>query len=151
MKKVLMFGMGMLLSLSAVSCSDDDSSSSTNSPSEVTETLTAGTWRITSFTEDGEDRTPSFSNYNFTFSSSNTVSATNGTNTYTGAWSVTSEDDDDDNPSSDVDFNLLFSTPPSFAELNEDWDIVSRRSDRLQLRHVSGGDGSVDTLVLEKN
>ena len=80
------------------------------------------------------------------------LTATNGTNSYSGTWSVTSSDDsNDDNPSSDLDFNILFSSPADFADLTDDWDIVTYSSTTISLRDVSGGNGGTDILVFTKN
>lgn len=132
-------------------CSSDDNSSSAN-PAPVINAATTGTWRITSFIDSGNDETNHFTNYTFTFAASNVLTASNGTNTYTGTWSVTSDDSsDDDNPSGDLDFNIGFATPADFADLTEDWEIVSYSSTTIALVHVSGGGGGTDTLVFTKN
>ena len=76
----------------------------------------------------------------------------------TGSWSIISnsnsnDDDDsssDDDSSDDVDFNIFFSSSSNFEELSEDWEIVSYTETRIELKHVSGGDGSIDVLVFEK-
>ena len=151
MKKIFYSLFAAALLLGAVSCSSDDNNSSV-SASEITATVTSGTWRITAFSEDGTDETNHFAGYNFTFAPTNVLTATNGTNNYQGIWSATSHDDsDDDNPGSDLDFNILFSSPDTFTELNEDWEILERTSSRIKLRHVSGGNGGTDYLTFEKN
>ncbi len=132
-------------------CSSDDDSPSSSDTSAVINTVTSGTWRVTLFSEDGTDHTSDFTNYGFTFGSSNILTATNGTNTYTGVWSVTSDDSGDDNPSGDIDFNIAFGSPDSFAELTEDWHILERTSTKVRLQHISGGDGGTDLLTFEKN
>jgi hypothetical protein len=154
MKKFLFYPIiACLFMLNTASmCSSDDSSSSSVDTSAVVGTVTQGNWRVTLFDEDGIDHTSHFSGYNFTFGDSNVLTATNGTNTYTGAWSVTSDDSsNDDNPSGDIDFNILFSSPADFAELTEDWHILERTATKIRLRHISGGDGSIDLLTFEKN
>jgi hypothetical protein len=131
-------------------CSTDDDSPVDTSA--VVNTVAQGTWRITLFDEDGNDHTNNFNGYNFTFAASNVLNAENGTNTYTGFWSVTSDDSsDDDNPSGDIDFNILFSSPANFAELSEDWHILERTASKIRLRHISGGNGGTDLLTFEKN
>ncbi|RZJ31792.1 MAG: hypothetical protein EOO48_00995 [Flavobacterium sp.] len=117
----------------------------------MTSSMMQGTWRVTLFNEDGTNHTNDFSNYNFTFGASNVLTATNGSATQTGFWSVTSDDSNDDNPSGDVDFNIIFNSPANFAELSEDWHILERTSDRIRLQHVSGGNGGTDVLTFEKN
>lgn len=146
MKKFMYSVAACALLFEGTSCSSDDDNNSSGTPTQITNTITSGTWRITNFMEDDVDETSNFTGYNFTFTDANTVTATNGTNTYNGIWSV-----DDDDSSDDIDFDLVFTTPDDFTELSEDWDILSRTSSKLRLKHVSGGDGSVDYLTFEKN
>ncbi|TMM57874.1 hypothetical protein FEE95_00120 [Maribacter algarum] len=51
----------------------------------------------------------------------------------------------------DIDFNIFFASPADFAELSEDWDIISHSASKIELKHVSGGDGGIDLLTFEKN
>ncbi len=134
-------------------CSSDDDNSSSADPTPVINTASSGTWRITFYEDDGVNETFHFTGYNFTFGASNVLTATNGTNTYTGAWSVTNSDSNDDSPSSnDLDFNIMFSSPAVFAdELTDDWDIISYTDTKIQLVDVSGGNGGTDYLTFEKN
>src|SRR5690606_21866889 len=37
-----------------------------------------------------------------------------------------------------------------FDELDEDWDIIEATQDIIKLKHISGGDGSVDFLTYER-
>lgn len=137
-------------------CSNDDNdgdNSSSADPTPVINTVNNGTWRITFYEDDGTNETYHFTGYNFTFGASNVLTATNGTNTYTGVWSVTNSDSNDDSPSSsDLDFNIMFSSPAVFAdELTDDWDILSYSSTKIELVDVSGGNGGTDYLTFEKN
>lgn len=131
--------------------SDDDSSSSNTNPTaqEITNTVTSGTWRITSYLDSGQDETSNFAGYNFTFGTSNSLKATNGTNEYNGVWTVTN---DDDTPN-DVDFDIFFSAPAtqSFIDLTDDWDVLERTSNKVRLVDTSGGNGDTDYLTFEKN
>ncbi len=151
-KLVLIPGLFCLFMLNVASmCSSDDDSTPTDT-TPVINTATSGTWRVTSFIDSGNDETNHFAGYNFTFAAANVLTATNGTNTYPGTWSVTSDDNsNDDNPSGDVDFNIAFASPADFAELSEDWNIVSYSSTTIALVHISGGNGGTDTLVFTKN
>jgi hypothetical protein len=149
-KLILIMGLFCLFMLNVASmCSSDDGSSSTN-PTPVINAVTDGTWRVTSFVDSGTDETNHFTGYNFNFGGSNIVTATNGTSTYTGNWSVTSDDDNDDNPGGDLDFNISFTSPNDFADLTEDWNVVSYSSTMITLVHVSGGNGGTDALVFTK-
>lgn len=154
MKKLNLLMAGIALFGFLTACSDDDSSSTNGNPTEVVNTVKDGTWRITSFMEDTNDETHHFTGYNFTFGDNNEVTATNGTNTYTGTWSVTNSSnssDDDDNNNSDIDFNIMFTAPENFTELNDDWDILERTDSKIRLRDVSGGNGGTDLLTFVKN
>ncbi|WP_445452650.1 hypothetical protein [Flavobacterium sp. 25HG05S-40] len=152
MKKVFLIpALFCLMMLNVASmCSSDDNSSSTD-PTPVINTASQGTWRVTSYVDSGNNETNDFTGYNFTFASGNVLTATNGTNTYTGSWSVTSDDSDDDNPSGDLDFNIAFGAPANFADLTDDWDIVTYSANTISLIDVSGGNGGTDTLVFTKN
>ncbi len=131
-------------------CSSDSSSSSTD-PTPVINTASQGTWRISSFVDSGNDETNYFTGYNFTFATGNVLTVTNGTNTYTGTWSVTTDTSNDDNPSSDLDFNIFFASPAIFADLTDDWDVVSHTATTISLIDVNGGNGGTDILVFNKN
>jgi hypothetical protein len=132
-------------------CSSDDNSSSSQDPTPVINAATQGTWRVTSFVDSGTDETNHFTGYNFTFSSGGVLTATNGSNTVPGTWSVTNDNSNDDNPSNDLDFNITFSAPANFVDLTDDWDIVSYSNTTISLIDVSGGNGGTDTLVFTKN
>lgn len=134
----------------ASTCSNDDAPSSVD-PTPVINAAASGSWRITYFNDSGTDETNHFTGYNFTFGSGNVLTATNGTNTYTGSWSVTSDNSGDDSPSNDLDFNIGFSSPANFAELSEDWNIISYTTSKIQLIHISGGNGGTDYLTFERN
>jgi len=154
MRKLLFYPLVACLFLvnTASMCSSDDDSSSSNDVTPIVNTVTSGTWRVTLFDEDGNNHTNDFNGYDFTFGDANVLTATNGSTTVTGFWSVTNDDSsNDDNPGSDIDFNIMFTSPADFAELSEDWHILERTSTKLRLQHISGGNGGTDLLTFEKN
>lgn len=153
MKKKLIFAALAGVLFFTTACSSDDSSNSSPNTiiQEVVSTVSSGTWRITSYVDSGTIKTNNFTNYNFTFGASNVLTATNGTNTYQGIWSVMHDDSNDDNPGSDIDFNIAFTTPATFVDLTDDWDILERTSTKIRLVDVSGGNGGTDYLTFEKN
>lgn len=160
MKAKFIYGLILLLSLTLLSstCSSDDDGGyfpPNNNNAEIQQIITqaqSGTWRITSFIDSGQDETNDFNGYNFTFGSDGTLTASNGSNTETGTWSVTDSNSNDDS-NDDVDFNIFFNVPDTnnFEDLNDDWDVVSHTDNRMQLRDVSGGNGGTDTLTFERN
>lgn len=137
------------------SCQEDDSPNSVNAdPQPVINAATSGTWRITYFFDTDSEETNNFTNYDFTFGSGNVLTATNGSNIYTGSWSVTNDssnsNDDSNDDSNDLDFNIAFGSPANFAELSDDWDIISYSANKIELIDVSGGNGGTDYLTFEK-
>ena len=161
MKKVFYFGLLTMLSFSLMSstCSSDDDGGSPNDNSQqisqIENTVESGTWQITNFNDSGQNETSNFNGYDFSFNSDGSLVATNGSNTMTGTWSVTNDSNSDDDSSSDddIDFNIFFPVPDSndFEDLNDDWDIVSSSSTRIDLIDISGGNGETDMLTFEKN
>lgn len=152
MKKLILFvGICFILFLT-FSCSNDGTTSSTlNDPNPVINTVKSGTWRITFYQDSGVNETSNFSGYNFTFGLNSALTATNGTNTYVGIWSVTTDNSGDDSPSADLDFNIAFTSPANFSELTEDWNIIEKTDTKIKLVHVSGGNGGTDYVTFEKN
>ncbi len=134
--------------LTLTSCSKDDSSDD-NTVTNIQNTVKAGTWHITSFVDSGDDETHHFQGYSFTFSDNNMLTATDGTQTYTGSWSIDDSNSNDDSID-DLHFNINFNLSNEFEELNEDWNILSRTSNRIELIHISGGNGGTDHLIFEK-
>lgn len=112
--------------------------------------MASGSWRITRYVDSGNDETSDFAGYNFTFSSSGALSATNGIATYSGTWSVNDSNSNDDSED-DVDFSIYLSATGNFESLNDDWDISSHSSTSLSLIDISGGNGGTDELVFTKN
>lgn len=157
MKTKFIYGLSLMLCLTLMSttCEDDDIIIIDNSAEiqEIKNTVESGTWQITSFIDSGVDETNHYTGFSFTFDSNGTLTATNNTNTYTGTWSITDDDDSDDdsNSSSDIDFNISFLSPETFNDdLTEDWDIVMRTNSKIELIHISGGNGGTDNLIFEK-
>jgi hypothetical protein len=142
----------LLVTVFFLSCSSDDSNSNgTNSISSVTSVVASGTWKITYYFDTDKEETSNFSGYNFTFGSNGVLTATNGTLTQTGTWSVTDSNSNDDDSISDLDFNIAFASPTTFNELTDDWEIIERTSTVIKLKDVSGGNGGTDYLTFTKN
>ena len=128
-------------------CSSDDDSSDDNSPStsNVNTNVTSGTWRVTLFQEDGTNQTSNFNGYNFSINSNGTMVAVNGSTTKNGTWSTYSD-------SGSTKFGITFPDANGpFEEITEDWRVLTSSASKLELKHISGGDGSIDLLTFEKN
>lgn len=133
-----------ILALAFTSCDHD------NNPDQIESNLEKGEWRITQFIDSGDNETNDFSGYTFTFANGGTITATNGTNTYNGTWSITDSNSNDDSPG-DLDFNIHFNLTNDFEDLNDDWDITSSSATKIELIDISGGNGGTDILIFERN
>ena len=154
MKSVVMKWLMVVSLLAACDDNDDDKSNQrTAKVNQIRDATINGQWRIANFVDSDNDETAHFNGYVFEFESDNTLTASNGSDNQFGTWSVTSDDnsqDDNSDEFDDIDFNLAFINPPDFAELSEDWEIISQSPDKIELRHVSGGNGGTDLLTFEK-
>ena len=135
-------------SLLIAGCSPEDNNVNVT-PTVITENLQSGGWVITSFTDSGKNETGHFNGYIFQFESNGILTASDGSNSVQGQWSITDNSSGDDSPD-DIDFNIFFNLSNSFEELNEDWHIVSQSADKIELIHISGGNGGTDLLTFEK-
>lgn len=148
--------MTCLLSLYGCTKSDNATDVTNNSTAEqVANVAKSGTWTVTYFYDTDQDETGNFSGFSFTFNEDGTIVAVNGSTTVTGTWSITdnsgsSSDDDGSSSDNDNDFNIFFSSPDTFEDLTDDWDIVSISSDKIELIDVSGGNGGTDYLTFTK-
>ena len=130
----------LLVVVLSSSCKNDDSGSS---PS-VSGTITQGSWKVTLYSDNGNDETSHFSGYVFTFSSNGTVTAVRSGSSVSGAWS-------DGNDDSQTKLVLTFLSPPDFEEISDDWHVLKNTSSKIELEDVSGGNGGTDLLTFEKN
>lgn len=113
-----------------------------NGNDDLESILTDGLWIVASYTEDADDQTSDYAGYELDFNMDGTVSASNGSNTNNGTWSVFS---------SGNQMTLNFGTEMPFEEFNDDdWDVISVTSTEVVIQDVSGGGGGTDTLTLQK-
>ncbi len=123
------------------SCKKDDAPVVTTT--NVSSTITNGSWRITYFAESGVDKTSNYNGNNFTFASGGVVTAVKNTTTVSGTWSIGNDD-------SKVKLVLVF-TASNFTSLTQDWHVLERTDTKIRTQHVSGGSGTTDYLTFEKN
>lgn len=140
MKTIKILTLGLMSMALVASCKKDEKISPSNSAAVIKE----GTWKVALFSEDGVNETSCFTGYSFDFMDGGIVKATSGSNTVNGTW-ATRED------SGKTKLDLNFDDVNNFDELDEDWEILTQNSSKIELKHVSGGDGSIDLLTFEKN
>ena len=121
----------------------DDSSDDTSDDSgtsDLSSVLTDGSWSVSTYLDDGSDETADFTAYTFLFQENGVVTADNGSTT-NGSWIIEENGDK---------LLLDFGTTIPLDEFNEDWEVVSASETQIELRDVSGEDGTTDTLIFAK-
>ncbi len=109
---------------------------------DVENIIQDGQWFVASYLDEGDDETSDYAGYTITFNNVGSVTATNGTNTNYGTWSVTGT-------TGSLELLLDFGTDEPFEDINEDWDIIEALTNKITLQHISSGGGVYD-LILEK-
>lgn len=145
MKKIV-----SVLVLLLMACSGEDGvSDNSQLLDQITSNVSSGSWIISYYYDTDSDETSNFSSFVFSFNEGGVLSATNGTNAYIGSWSVSDSNSGDDSLD-DLHFNISFASPPYFAELTDDWDIIAQSDSTIELIDVSGGNGGTDYLTFQK-
>jgi hypothetical protein len=135
-KKFLFAGLLGLFTL--CSCLDDNAVSANTS-----QAASSGSWRVTLFTDSGNNETAHYNGYNFTFSQGGTLSVTKSGVTQTGTWSVST---------SSNKFNIDLGPKSSsniLGEFTEDWKILS--SSETEIRLGDDNSSSNEFLTFTKN
>jgi uncharacterized protein (UPF0216 family) len=109
----------------------------------ISSIIVEGLWIVAEYTQDDVNKTQNYDGFHLDFNTDGNVIAVKGTDEVNGTWSVITD--------SGVDYLVLdFSTMVPFDEFNEDWEIFEFSETKLELRNVSGGDGSISKLVFER-
>ena len=116
------------------SCNKDNSNNN-NNPS-------SGTWRVTLFTDSGNDETSDFSGYTFTFASSGVLTAAKSGVDQPGTWSQTSSD-------FNIDLGVKSDSNKPLGELTDNWDIISVSANEIKLQDNNSASG--EFLTFTKN
>ena len=117
-----------------ISCKKDNNNSNNN--------ISNGNWRVTLFTDSGNDETSDFSGYSFTFGNNGVLTATKAGSSKTGTWS---------NPGNEfnIDLGEKSDSNKPLGELSDDWDIISKTSTEIKLK--DDNDASAEFLTFQKN
>ncbi|MCB0667305.1 MAG: hypothetical protein KDC80_15870 [Saprospiraceae bacterium] len=131
------------------SCSPDldiDPNSGSDSFSQM---VSGGDWQLTYFWDSEKDESGHFRGYSFQFLSDHSIIAVKGTSKVNGHWTLV-EDHSSDDSSRHLHFKIIFTAPPDFEELSEDWQVLRQGVNKIELIHVSGGNGGIDYLTFER-
>ena len=101
-------------------------------------------WSVSSYIDDGTDDTSDFENYVLSFGEEGVLTAVINDTTTEGTWSV--------HMSSSAELELIIDLGEAepLDELSDSWDVTGLTENTVELEDVSGGDGSVDTLVIQR-
>jgi hypothetical protein len=142
MKKLFSILMSAIFLMNIISsCKKSNDSTPVSSP--INTIIAQGSWKVSLYSDKGNDETNNFVNDVFIFNSNGTVTATNGTNSATGTWSSGNDD-------SELKLHLNFGAALPFSELNDDWHVTQQNGALIKLEDVSGGNGGADYLNFEK-
>ncbi|MEJ0107162.1 MAG: hypothetical protein WDO19_33565 [Bacteroidota bacterium] len=113
--------------------SDDNNNSNTD--------ISQGKWKVSLFTDSGNDETSDFSGYSFTFASGGVLTAQKGATLQAGTWSRGSDFTIDLGDKSDSNKPL--------GELTDNWKIISITSSEIKLMDDNASSG--EFLTFTKN
>lgn len=128
-----------LLALTALSCERTATEDAT-----ITQVTTSGTWKVSLFSERGNDETSDFAGYTFTFKTDGSLLAVKNGSTTTGTWSLA-------NSSTQFNINL---GPKSdlnkpLGELTDDWKVLSNTTTEIKLTDDNAS--SAEFLTFSRN
>jgi len=107
----------------------------------VIKAMTDGQWKITKFTQNGNDITSSFSNYKFQYYSNKTVDAIlNGTTERTGSW--------DGDATAMTTYANFPGAPSPISLINGTWNITNNGWTYVEASQTNGAE--IKTLRLDK-
>jgi hypothetical protein len=131
MKKLFLF-LG-ICSIGFVACTKKD-----ETVSSVADAVTAGTWRVTHFSERSTNETDDFNGYTFTFQSNGKVLAAKNGVIKEGNWSESAT-------KLIIDLGAKVDANKPVGELSDDWVIVSKTATKINL----ADDNSTSNELLE--
>ncbi|HET9744687.1 MAG TPA: hypothetical protein VFP97_03175 [Chitinophagaceae bacterium] len=135
MKLKLATGIISLLTLTTSCTRSLDSNNATN-------VVTEGTWRITLFTDSGNDETSDFSGYGFSFNSSGVMTAISNGISKNGTWSTGSN-------KFNIDLGAKTDANKPLGELTDDWQIISISD--IEINLTDDNIASTEFLTFKKN
>lgn len=107
------------------------------------EVLASGSWRVTLFTDSGNNETSDFNGYSFSFNTDGTLTVS-GTQSKTGTWSRSSS-----SSKFNIDLGAKSNANKPLGELTDDWRIVSITATEMQLK--DDNDASQELLTFTRN
>ena len=122
---------------------DNDFNDDDADDSELLATIREGKW-VVSFFFDKSDETTNFNGYTFSFFEGDSVYAVINANVTKGTWMTNGDD-------GTLELLLDFGLAPPLDDLEDDWEVIEITSDVIQLKNISGGDGSTEFLTFSRS
>jgi len=111
--------------------SEDNNNSNTN--------ISQGTWKVSLFTDSGNDETSDFSGYSFTFASGGVLTAQKGAVSQAGSWGHGSD--------FNIDLGVKSDNNKPLGELTDNWKIISITSSEIRLTDDNASSGELLTFT----
>jgi len=121
----------------------DDNTGGNTIPS-LSAVLIEGKWIVANYLESDLNKTENYKGFSLEFAENGTVVASNDTETIEGTWSEITD-------SGVKKLSMDFGEAVPFNEFNDDWELVEYNETRVELKDLSGGDGSINKLIFERN
>ena len=140
MRSINLFSLLTSVILLSVSCSRNSDDVNSN-PGQ---TAISGIWKVSLFTDSGNNETNDFTGYNFTFGARGVLTVVKNAVTTNGTWSV--------NSSSNkfiIDLGAKVAGNLPLGELTDDWKILSNGATEIKL--VDDNPFSSEFLTFTKN
>jgi hypothetical protein len=138
MKTRILSSLLIAMTVFATSCLNSGSDSTAG------QVVTSGTWKVTLFTDSGNDETSDFTGYTFTFTDGGTLTAVKSGVTKTGTWSVNNSSN-----KFNIDLGPKVDINKPLGELTDDWKILSYTETVIRL--TDDNPASNEFLTFTKN
>ncbi len=139
MKTSLLFSILTALTVFTSSC--DPASGVDSTTSQI---VASGSWKVTLFTDSGNDETSDFLGYTFTFNSNGILSVVKNGVTTNGTWNVNSSSN-----KFNIDLGPKIVSNKPLGELTDDWKILSTTETVIRLTDDNAS--SNEFLTFTKN
>jgi hypothetical protein len=123
-------------------CIKRDNNNNNNNGNTNDTTVTTGTWRVSLFSERGQDETGDFTGYTFTFKNDGKLTVAKNGSSKEGTWSIT-------NNRFNIDLGIKSDANKPLGELTDDWIIVLKNDTTISLKDDNAAKNEV--LEFSKN
>lgn len=122
MKRITIIWFAALLIFA--SCTNNGS----NLNSSTAQIVSSGTWRVSLFTDSGNDETTDFAGFSFAFNNNGSITAVRNAVTTNGTWSVNTSSN-----KFNIDLGPKTDLNKPLGELTDDWKIISATETEVKL------------------